>query len=229
MLSKGFNANDAPVVRGWPMTPLYYAVKSSRFALVKLLLDHGAHLDTTSEYSRTAVHAAVRTLIYLEEREHREPDLPSDIRVFRRRVIEMPAVLLILLRRGANLELLDSSGYMALHDAARFGADTTLSALKMLLDAEASVNSRTLHGLTPLHCAADLGSRKAVELLLQRGADVAARTATGFTPLHYAAFQGYDTVAKVLVKNGADWAATDKYGRSPKAERAMKLEAVRVC
>lgn len=226
LLLKGFDVNDSPKVTGWPMAPLYYAVKSARFELVKLLLDHGADLDSTNEYCRTPLHAAVRTLVYLEEKKYREPDLTSDIPVFRRRMIEMPAVLRILLERGANIELIDSSGYMAIHDAARFGSGTTLSALSILLDAGVPVDSRALYDLTPLHCATDLGSLKAVELLLQRGADVMARTAIEFTPLHYSAFQGNKQISDVLTANGADWTAQDKYGREPRAEGDMEMYAV---
>lgn len=51
LLSK--DTNHAPVVHGYPMTPLYYAVKSSRFEVVKLLLDHGAHLNTTAALGYT--------------------------------------------------------------------------------------------------------------------------------------------------------------------------------
>lgn len=229
VLSKGFDVNDSPEVMGWPMSPFYYAVKAGRFELVKLLLDHGADIDATGEYGRTPLHAVVRSLVYLEEKGYREPDLTPDIPVFRRRMIEMPAVLLLLLERGANMELIDGGGYMAIHDAARFGSDATLSALTMLLDAGAPVDSRAIYGLTPLHCATDLGSLKAVELLLQRGADVMAKTALDFTPLHYSVFQSCKAISDVLTENGADWTAQDKYGRPPRTEGDMEMHVVCFC
>ena len=73
----------------------------------------------------------------------------------------------------------DVAGFTALHWAAKTNQADVCGAL---LDANADVDCRTRHGLTPLHSAALNGSGRAVKLLLARGADAKSTDCKGRTP-----------------------------------------------
>ena len=73
----------------------------------------------------------------------------------------------------------DVAGFTALHWAAKTNQADVCGAL---VDANADVDCRTRHGLTPLHGAALNGSGRAVKLLLARGADAKSTDCKGRTP-----------------------------------------------
>ena len=73
----------------------------------------------------------------------------------------------------------DVAGFTALHWAAKTNQADVCGAL---VDANADVDCRTRHGLTPLHSAALNGSGRAVKLLLARGADAKSTDCKGRTP-----------------------------------------------
>ncbi|MFH1071417.1 MAG: ankyrin repeat domain-containing protein [Candidatus Glassbacteria bacterium] len=69
--------------------------------------------------------------------------------------------------------------------------------------------------ITPLHFAAEHGTKKIVEILLKYGADVNSRTSYDVTPLHFAAQSGDIEIAKLLLSRGAMIDAKDDEGRTP--------------
>jgi len=60
-----------------------------------------------------------------------------------------------------------------------------LEAVRMLIDAGASVNARDKFGCTPLHIACRIDDEALVKLLLQRNADPTATNRRQLTPLDY--------------------------------------------
>ena len=88
-------------------------------------------------------------------------------------------------------------------------------------------------GYTPLHLAAENGSKEVVKLLIKYGANVNAYGAVSVpvtatlhvfaprvikiskTPLHIAVERGYKDIAELLIKHGADVNAKDRYGETP--------------
>ncbi len=56
--------------------------------------------------------------------------------------------------------------------------------------------------MTPLHLAAQQGSKEVVELLLANQADVNAKDSGGYTPLQWAIKRGHPDVAESLRKHG---------------------------
>ena len=62
----------------------------------------------------------------------------------------------------------------------------TSKLVEYLLAAGARVDSRTVDGWQPLHCACRWNNTAVASLLLQNGADVNAQTNGGLTPLHLA-------------------------------------------
>lgn len=115
-------------------------------------------------------------------------------------------------------------GHNLLWDDRKRGAEC----LKLLVDAGADVNARTVREHTALHYACkkrsipgfvnDWGSDKTdeilAELLLQHGADPNARCDSGATPLHKIAPER-PKLLDILVQNGADVNARDYGGRTP--------------
>lgn len=73
-----------------------------------------------------------------------------------------------------------------------------------IVDVNATVASTEVHGITPLHLAAEMGHIRAVRLLLSLGARVNAQFSSGQTPLMSACMGGHVDVVKELLKSGAD-------------------------
>ena len=119
---------------------------------------------------------------------------------------ENPAVLALLLDRGAAVTERNIIGETLLHEATRYN---TPAVIALLLDRGVAVNARTEYGKTPLHEAARHNEDLAVTaLLLDRGADLTARGGeffgASFTPLDGAAqFNANPAVLALLLDRSA--------------------------
>ena len=67
------------------------------------------------------------------------------------------------------------------------------------MDSGAEVNDPNIRGVTPLHLAAESGSRGACKLFLQSEANINAVDINEDTPLHYAARKGEEGTGKSSV------------------------------
>jgi ankyrin repeat protein len=117
-----------------------------------------------------------------------------------------------LLERGANVDVVDNSGWTPLHVAAHHGHRDIVA---LLLRSGANVDAVDNNGWTPLHHAAHDGHRDIVALLLEGGANVNAATNNGRTPLHVAAHDGHRDIVALLLRSGANVDAVDNYGWTP--------------
>ena len=91
--------------------------------------------------------------------------------------------------------------------------DEVAAAVRMLLDAGASVSHAGADGNTALHAAAFSNQPSVIELLVQRGADVSGKNKNGQTPLSFtlprtptgrgSGFPGYSEAEAMLRKLGA--------------------------
>jgi len=135
------------------------------------------------------------------------------------------AALLVLLKRGADLTLIDSEGYTALHRAAK--AVTTSRCVQVLLHYGADPNVRSFGGNTPLTEAIPVWpmisraqahllstSLDIQALLLDRGADVNAANNRGFTPLMQAAIGGHPQVVRLPLDRGANVKLANAQGQT---------------
>lgn len=76
--------------------------------------------------------------------------------------------------------------------------------VKVLLDAGANPNAKSLNGLFPLYIAAETGELKNVKQLVEHGANLNMTSPRSWTPLINAADEGHYEVVKYLLEKGAD-------------------------
>jgi ankyrin repeat protein len=160
----------------------YFGVK----AIVQLLLDNGANVNSNTGGRQTP-------LYWASKNGHVE-------------------VAQLLLEKGANINTADKGRATPLYEASKNGH---IKVVKLLLKKGADVKAADIYGSTPLHWASWMGHFEAVQLLLEKGADVKAANRGGWTPLHRASKSGHVEVARLLLKKGADVNATDRNGWMP--------------
>ncbi len=105
-------------------------------------------------------------------------------------------------------------GYTALHLASFFGK---AEAARILLGAGAgaSIHSRNVMHVAPLHSAAAGRHHEVCRVLLAAGADVDAAQRAGYTPLHAAAQHGDDELVELFLSAGANPSARLDDGATP--------------
>lgn len=152
--------------------------------------------------------------------------------------------LMILLKKGIDVNRQDVSGCTPLHLAARNGQKRCID---KLLEYNADVNIRnnegltTIHwlavngrtevlhdlfafvpdvdvedaqGQTALHVACQNGHKSTVICLLDHGADINRANHNGWTPLHFACSHGQHDSGDILLRRGARF-AVDNFGKTP--------------
>lgn len=134
------------------------------------------------------------------------------------------ALVVDLLRRGMDVNTVDSQGTSLLMYAARFGNSELL---EFLLSNRANVLKRNKYGDTALMLAAFAGHLDVVRRLVAAGAVL---DHPGWTPLAYASFEGHVQVIQFLAEQGADLDAQADNGMTALmiAARNGHLEAVKV-
>lgn len=161
--------------------PLHWAAKSDNLAMIKLLLDRGAEVDTRDHLGRTSLHLGswfgpdvVRFLL-----ENGADTSARDINGYtplHTAVRHSKETTKVLLEKGADVNARDDNGSTPLHVA----AESSRGVVNLLLEHGASVATRDNAGQTPLHLATRDGKGVGVvRLLLERGADVMAKDNMG--------------------------------------------------
>ncbi|XP_046580888.1 kinase D-interacting substrate of 220 kDa-like [Haliotis rubra] len=128
-------------------------------------------------------------------------------------------VVKLLVRKGADISLVDEVGYNILHLACQ-GGDVETVKLVLSLDMLA-VNSRALKNRTPGMLAAREGHRDLVEFLVSKGEDVSLVDEYGNNMLHYACTKGdIETVKYILSLNVVDINSRGWNSRTPVIDAA---------
>jgi ankyrin repeat protein len=135
-------------------TALLWATMGGREAVVALLLEQGAEL---------------------ESRDRREQTLLS-----RAAMLGHEPVVALLLEQGAELESKDSRGQTPLSWAASRGHEAVVA---LLLKKGAEIESKDSRGQTPLSQAAMCRREAVIALLLKKGAELESKDSSGQTPL----------------------------------------------
>jgi ankyrin repeat protein len=94
---------------------------------------------------------------------------------------------LLLLKRGATINMRTKAGFTPLLNATRTGH---LGNMELLIAKGAKVNMSNKYGVTPLHWAAGFGKSAAVMMLLDAKANVKAKDENGRTPFAWAKLMG---------------------------------------
>ncbi|PQE11929.1 hypothetical protein CJF31_00000051 [Rutstroemia sp. NJR-2017a BVV2] len=200
-------------------TVLSLAVENGHNQIVRLLLEHGARLESRDEFDRTPLWWAIegrRTTIarlLLEEGAdpgcingaHEAPLLIAAERGHHE-------IVKLLLEKGAHPECMNKFDQTPLFIAAK---DGHYEIVKLLLENGALLEYNDIFGRTPLSNAAMNGNDMVVKLLLDAGADMEHTSIPGHqTPLLCAAEQGRNRVVEILLEKGAQIDSQDKSGRT---------------
>ena len=128
----------------------------------------------------------------------------------------------LLLQRGATVDIESPAGHSALTQAAYFGHDEVV---RILVDAGANVNQQTCRGYTPLLQASNGGNVTTVRLLIDLGADINHQNSVFETPLTTACRCGNDDVVLALMSRGVKINFETRSGRTGLHEACRKNNA----
>ncbi|CAF4401919.1 unnamed protein product [Rotaria socialis] len=245
LLDAGAEINTAPAgeladelnITGW--TPLYAAMKSRQFDVVKLLLRRGADPNAVTKLGSTPFLLAseICDLDIIEACVGAGADLdfaPSgpdadklnitgQTALFMATLKDRVDVVKFLIQKGAHVNVQNRFGVSPLLLCAEAG---NFEFVQALVQAGADVNitpqgelaeDNYLAGQTPLYGAAKKGHVKICEYLIQNGADVNAVIMTGASSLYTATEEGHLEVVALLIDHGAN------VNLSPKGQVARNL------
>ncbi|KAK1764670.1 hypothetical protein QBC33DRAFT_546789 [Phialemonium atrogriseum] len=170
-------------------------VKNRHEAIVKLLLEKGADIETKDEYGRTPLslaarngHEAMVKLLLEKGADTETKDKYGQTPLSWAAMNGHEAVVKLLLEKGADIETKDEYGQTPLSWAAGSGHEAI----------GADIETKDESGLTPLLCAAGNGHEAMVKLLLEKGADTETKDESGRTLLSWAARNGHEAVVRFL-------------------------------
>ena len=175
--------------------PLHEAVEEGDLAKVKALVEGGADVNKVAYPPGKSSDG--RTPLHLAARRH-----SLDIVEY---LIAKGALVNATTPRTFNTPLYDAA-------ANKWREGTKIA--EFLLVKGAKIDAKNHDDYTPLHFAAESGTRERVELFLRAGADLHSRTNGGLTPLHCAARGNNRDAAELLVSKGADLNGKDNEGRT---------------
>lgn len=242
LIEKGakINAGDR-----YGVTPLQYAARDGNIDVVKMLVSSGADVNIKDTYwGHCALHRAaakgykqiVELLlangadVYVRDNTYKDVlhiavendyhDIVKVILNYRYRKDALAYACMCnanmmkqyLEKYPQFIRARDYQRWTALHYATAWGDPEVV---KLLLDAGADREAKTITGESPLHWAARWGKLKCVEILAAQGADINIRDNNGMTPLHKAASKGQVEVVKYFLDQGMDVNIQDDEGESP--------------
>ena len=181
LIQKGVNVNS----KDYGETPLPFAVRNGKEAVVELLLKKGAKIDETDSIGMTSLQIAAFS------------DQLSSAK--------------ILLKHGADTEIKGRFSYTPLHLAIQ---KHNVSIVKLLLKYGADVNSLSNGGLTPLMRTIGSKKHVISEVLLQNGAKPEVKGKFGPT-VHFTISQDYMKSFELLLRYGASLNIKNEYVETP--------------
>ena len=198
-------------------------------AVASLLLDWGANLEARTSYGFTPLHRAAggvgiegwTILNDIYGIQMKKYSAMKSLYIIEKYLDtgrfqgNHPAVVELLLDRGADISATNHRGQTTLHQAAALNSN--LEVLDLLLERGAVVDARNESGLTPLHVAAWSNMNSdTVQLFVERGADINSKNnSMKVSPIHLAALNLNPDVIRKLLKLGANIEARDIYGKQP--------------
>lgn len=123
----------------------------------------------------------------------------------------LPMVKILMSKRNFNVdELIDNSGWTAIHIASSIGNEDIL---ECLVDNETDINLKTNQGTTALHLAISKKNLSIIKkLVVQYKCKINIKDKNGYTPLIRASSIGLLSIVKLLYENKVNINATDNDG-----------------
>jgi len=119
-------------------------------------------------------------------------------------------VVRLIEKNNTHLLSRDEKGNTPLHLASKSLVETQI--IEFLMARGADTEARNMDGKTPIHFAAEAGSKAAIEILIEQGADLNAQDSSGCTALHYVTDE---EIARFLIGKGADLKVRNSFDASP--------------
>ncbi|OBT44986.1 hypothetical protein VE00_04133 [Pseudogymnoascus sp. WSF 3629] len=222
IIAKAAARGDFKVVEGLLLqgadpdsSALYDAAVNKHPAVVDVLIQHGAKVDTKPSTTHlVASQGNARTLAtllkYGANPNHKNWTGNSPLFDAASRG-DIP-VLKLLLAYGANPNYANTGGHSALYYAIQ-RRDTTV--IQLLLDYEADPDYRPWAGQPCVHLAASQGDMNTVQALISKGANINAIPTMGETALGSAIYRDNAEMVHLLLENGADVNIKPLTGQSP--------------
>ena len=116
-------------------------------------------------------------------------------------VTYISSVLNYWLKKGADVNIREQNGRLALHNAAKANH---VNCVELFIQSGADVNARDNMAKTPLFAAAENGRYQCIEKLVQLGADVNSQDEENCTALFVVVKKGFHTCLKLMIQSGAD-------------------------
>ncbi|XHG04129.1 hypothetical protein AWENTII_007410 [Aspergillus wentii] len=199
-------------------TALFYAVKSGKIAIVKLLLDKsGIIQESGDEGQRSLLHAVPwrnLSMMRLLRESGKCRFENSSLRKWMESAVARGAMSEAkrLLQMGVDIDSRDSSNGTLLLTA--LGRKNKKMAI-LLIRHGADINTSNNQGKYPLFMAIHSELIDVAHLLIAKGANIEAKTEYGVTPLQKAVCSGYKAAIELLLEKGACVDAPDENGLTP--------------
>ncbi|XP_052107145.1 ankyrin repeat domain-containing protein 11-like isoform X4 [Mytilus californianus] len=218
------------------LTPVIISCQNGNAEQLKELLENGASVKTTDKTGKNALHycadnletqCAEMLLMREESLIHVQDEqgfTPLHMAVIGGNV----PLLKLLVRKGADVDILDADGHTPSHWATGNHLDgvkvcTHLEILDVLIEQDAELSKCDNHNAYPIHYAAQMNGRdnghsdakigeKVLKKLLDSGIPCDVLDKDRRQPLLWAASAGNSESCKLLVTAGADVNSTDKDG-----------------
>ena len=198
--------SDIEAVGDGNWRPLHYAIDYDRLRIFRLLLEKGADASAKTANNCTTLHRAALNgngAMVTELLESKQCD-PNDRTHNQWTPMHYAAwgaptseAIRRLHRAGGDIEAQTDLSFRPIHFAAMRAKEWNVGAL---LDLRVELNIGTVkNAMTPLHCAAQGGSRWAALKMMQAGANPNASTGRGMRPIHYAALHAHFEILAPLV------------------------------
>ena len=209
-------------------TPLLVASREGFVELARILLKHGADIETRDdsdwsplERATTEGHAELTQVLLEHGANPNTQDEEANTPLHWASNLGKPAVVQVLLKHGADIEARNEYDETPLHRA------KVKEVAQILLEHGANANTLEFRNRTPLHLASEQGRVGVVRVLLEHDVDPDARDANNATPTHLACgsdFREEETVdvPRLLLQYGSDIHALDNEGHTPFIKAASR-------
>ena len=181
---------------------LQAASHEGKVEMVRMLLNHGADVNSQSNRYGNALHAAsygghmeVVQILLDRGAEINAPSSKYGNALHAASAGSKSEVFQTLLDRGAEHTMTDHLGRSILHQAATGTSSTFLASV---LEIVQDIDRQDSQDWTPSHWAAYFGQSDTVDTLISAGANMHATDWQGWTPYQLASFAGYTDVCEII-------------------------------